>query len=180
MKGAPPTRHERITDMQIIIRRVDQRGRELDQRWGIGRLATLVPIEWAERFHEQHKRFNTAVWEFELDPVRLHGEAMLRAYDKLETLALEANGEPLPPEQWEFETPEGLVILVQDLRDTGRVRLDGRKAQIWSLDEIANVIRCHPILAKAKDVFPGAEVIGLRPSRVTLEQLDDELSDIPF
>ena len=53
---------------------------------------------------------------------------------------------------------------------------DLRKA----LDEIANVIRCHPILAKAKDAFPGAQVVSVRPSKTTLAELDDELSDIPF
>ena len=88
MKGAPPTRHGQISDMQVIINCVDQRGRELDQQWGIGRLPMLVPIEWAERFHAQHKLFNAAVWEFDLLAVRQHGNAMLRAYDRLDELAL--------------------------------------------------------------------------------------------
>lgn len=180
MKGAPPTRHAQISDMQVIIKCVDQRGREMDQRWGFGRLPMLVPIEWAERFHTQHKLFNAAVWEFDLPLVRQHGEAMLRAYDKLDELACAAKGEPLPVHQWEFETPEGLVILVQDLRDTGRAQRHGREAQVWALDEIANVIRCHPILAAAKTSFPGAQVVSVRPSKTTLQELDDELSDIPF
>ena len=180
MKGAPPTRHAQISDMQVIIKCVDQRGRDMDERWGIGRLPMLVPIEWAERFHAQHKLFNTAVWEFDLRLVRQHGEAMLRAYEKLDELAREGNGEPLPVEQWEFETEQGLVILVRDLRDTGRAQRHGREAQVWALDEVANVIRCHPILAAAKDAFPGAQVVSVRPNKTTLAELDDELSDIPF
>ena len=180
MKGAPPTRHGQISDMQVIINCVDQRGRELDQQWGIGRLPMLVPIEWAERFHAQHKLFNAAVWEFDLTLVRQHGDAMLRAYDKLDQLAREAKGAPLPVDQWEFETDVGLVILVRDLRDTGRAQRHGRAAQVWSLDEIANVIRFHPILAAAKNAFPEAQVVSVRPSRAALDQLDDELSDIPF
>ena len=127
MKGAPPTRHAQISDMQVIIKCVDQRGREMDERWGIGRLPMLVPIEWAERFHAQHKLFNAAVWEFHLPLVRQHGEAMLRAYDKLDELARDAKSEPLPVDQWEFETPDGLVILVRDLRDTGRAQRHGRE-----------------------------------------------------
>ena len=120
---APPsTRHGQISDMQVIINCVDQRGRELDQHWGIGRLPMLVPIEWAERFHAQHKLFNVAVWEFDLKLVRQHGDAMLRAYDKLDQLARDARGEPLPVGQWEFETPDGLIILVRDLHDTCRAQ----------------------------------------------------------
>jgi hypothetical protein len=180
MKGAPPTRHAVIEQMQVIIHHVDQRGRELDQRWGIGRLPMLVPIEWAERFHAQHKLFNAAVWEFDLPLVRQHGEAMLRAYDMLDRLACEVEGEPLPVDQWEFETPDGLVVLVRDIRDTGRVVLGGRQAQIWSLDEIANVIRAHPVLAAAKSAFPGAVVESVRPSRTMLEELNDELLEVPF
>ena len=180
MKGAPPTRHAQISDMQVIIKCVDQRGREMDERWGIGRLPMLVPIEWAERFHAQHKLFNAAVWEFHLPLVRQHGEAMLRAYDKLDELARGSKGEPLPVDQWEFETEQGLVILVRDLRDTGRAQRFGREAQVWALDEIANVIRCHPILAAAKNAFPGAQVVSVRPSKTTLAELDDVLSDIPF
>ena len=78
MKGAPPTRHEQVAAMQVIIKCVDQRGREMDERWGFGRLPMLVPIEWAERFFAQHKLFNAAVWEFDLALVRQHGEAALR------------------------------------------------------------------------------------------------------
>ena len=42
------------------------------------------------------------------------------------------------------------------------------------------MIRCHPILAAAKNAFPGAQVVSVRPSKTTLAELDDELSDIPF
>lgn len=55
MKGTPPARYAQISDMQVIIKCVDQRGRELDQHWGIGRLPMLVPIEWAERFCRQYR-----------------------------------------------------------------------------------------------------------------------------
>jgi hypothetical protein len=180
MKGAPPTRHSQISDMQVIINCVDQRGREMDQCWGIGRLPMLVPFAWAERFHAQQKLFNAAVWAFDLCLIRQHGDAMLRAYDKLDGLAREIKGEPLPVDQWEFETEQGLVILVRDLRDTGRAQCHGRKAQVWSLDEIANVIRCHPMIASAKEAFPGAQVVSVRPSKVAIDELNDELSDIPF
>ena len=36
------------------------------------------------------------------------------------------------------------------------------------------------ILAAAKNAFPGAQVVSVRPSKTTLAELDDELSDIPF
>jgi hypothetical protein len=63
-----------------------------------------------------------------------------------------------------------------------QVDLHGRSAQVWSLDEIAEVIQNFPILSAAKDIFPAAEVLEVEvaTSRKVRDKLDDELSDIPF
>jgi len=179
MIGAPKTRHEVIDEMQVVINAVDQRGREMDDKWGIGRLITIVPIEWAERFRSQRRKFLGAVWEFDAAEVTKHGEAMIRAYAKLDELA-SATHQPGPPEVWEFDTPEGLVVLVRDIRHASEKLLQGRQGQVWSIDEVASVIRAHPILAAAKDAFPGAVVEDIRVPIDTKQKLDDELMDIPF
>src|ERR1051326_390915 len=158
MKGAPPTKHETLSQIQVIVHSVDQRGREIEHRWGRGRLPKLVPFDLAEKFRVQQRKFSGAVWEYELASVQKHGEAMLRAYAKLEEVAAASGAQPSPPEQWEFETDDGLVVLVKDIADVGRAQLDGRKGQVWSLDEIVNIVRAHPVLVAAKQCFPGAEV----------------------
>lgn len=99
---------------------------------------------------------------------------MLRAYAKLEEAAIANGATPTPPEQWELETPEGVIVLVRDIADTGRARLDGRKGMVWSLDEVASVIRAHPVLVAAKEAFPGAEIESIRPP-VAIRNFDDEL-----
>ena len=180
MKGAPPTLNETLNAIDLIVRSVDQRGRQADDRWGIGRLPMLVPIDVAERFRSQQRKFSAAVWDRDTDAVRKHGEAMLRGYGKLEELATEGGATPTPPEQWEFETGDGLIILVKDLRDTGRVETHGRQAQVWSLDEIVSVIRAHPLIATAKDVFPGAVVETVRPSADVRQDLNDSLMELPL
>ena len=49
MKGAPPTRHGQISDMQVIINCVDQRGRELDtaEQYTAGQ-------KYGEVYHRHH------------------------------------------------------------------------------------------------------------------------------
>lgn len=180
MKGAPPTQAEALSQINQIVRLVDERGRQMDHRWGIGRLPLLVPIEVAERFRVQHRKFSGAVWEYDPAEVQKHGEAMLRAYNKLDELAVASGASLAPPEQWEFETPDGLVVLVRDIKDTGRVELNGRTAQVWSLDEIANVIAAHPMLAAAKAAFPGATVEQVRPAKELRDDLASLSDEVPW
>jgi len=182
VNGAPMTKHEQIEAIDLIVRNVDQRAKQIEQRWGIGRLPLLVPLEWAERFRLQQRKFSGAVWEYNLAEVKNHGDAMLRAYAKLDELATAAHGEPAKPEQWEFTVgaDEELIILVRDIKDTGRVDTGGRQCQVWSLDEIASVIRNHPLIAAAKEQFPGAIVESVRPAKAARDKLNDDLSQIPF
>lgn len=176
MKGAPATKHEIVNQIDVVVRAVDRRAREIEERWGLGRLPSLVPHDLAERFRVQQRKFSTAVWAYEPEEVRKHGDAMLRAYAKLEEVAAASGCEPKPVEQWEFETPDGLVVLVRDMADTGRAQLHGRKGQVWSLDEIVNIVRAHPVLIAAKQSFPGAIVESIRPP-LEVREFDDA---IPF
>lgn len=165
--------------IQEVLNAVDERGKELDRKWGLGRLPALCGIEWAEKFASQSRKFSAAIWAWDLNEARKHGEAMLRAYAKLDEIATAAGCVPGPPEQWEFMTPNGLVILIRDINRMNQVETGGRKCQVWSLDEIANVIRKHPEIAMVKNLFPGAEVERLSPKRAIVDQLDDSLEGMP-
>lgn len=180
MIGAPKTRHEIIDEIKAVIDCVDRRGRQLDTKWGFGVLPTLVPIEWAERFRSQHRKFNAAVWEYDPTEVRKHGDAMLRAYDKLDALAVEAGHAPADPDVWEFQVYGQTIALVRDVADVGRIDTRGRDVQVWSVDEIASVIRAASIVTEVKKHFPGAQVESIRPPVATLEQLNDELMELPL
>lgn len=172
----PPDKHERLNQIDVVVKAVDRRAREIEERWGLGRLPSLVPHELAERFRVQQRKFSTAVWAYDPEEVRKHGDAMLRAYAKLEETAVAAGAQPGPPEQWEFETDDGLVVLVRDMADTGRAQLHGRKGQVWSLDEIVSIVRAHPVLVAAKQAFPGSTVESIRPP-LEVRDFDDQ---IPF
>lgn len=171
----PPTEMEKLDDIAVVVRTVDRAGRDADEVWGIGRLRTLVPIEWADRFTSQQRKFSDAVWARNLEDVRKHGEAMLRAYAKLDELAEAAGHSRGRPDQWEFDTDTGLVILVRDRARMNQVDTGGRQCAVWSLDEIASVIRAHPEIVTAKNCFPGAEVLSVRPDPALVENLYDEL-----
>lgn len=180
MKGAPLTEYEKLDSIDTIVKAVDQRGREMDRKWGTGRLPMLVTPEWHDRFKRAKFQFSTAVWERQVDDARKYGEAMLRGYAKLDELATEAGVSSAPPEQWEMATDSGVIIVVRDLADVGRVDTGGRAASVWSLEEVANVIAAHPVIVAAKRHFPGAEVESVRPARKLRQELNDDLESLPF
>lgn len=184
----PPTRHEIISAISAMILTVDERARDCNRKWGTNRLPHLVSLEWLERFRSQKRKWETACFECggsplpaDLETVRKHGEAMLRAFDKLEDLAVEGGHLPTPPQQWEFELKDGTpVILVRDRAEIGQVDPKGRAAQVWALEEVADIIAKFPAIVLAKDSFPGAEVIQIRTAPIVVDELNDSLEGLPF
>lgn len=166
--------------IMATLEAVDQRGRDSDAVWGFGRLPSLCGVELATRFASQKRKLSEAVWSRVFADVKKHGEAMIRAYDKLDQIAREAGHQTIPPEQWEFEVGGELVILVKDLRQVSQVQRHDRACQVWSLDEIANVVRMHPILVAAKQSFPGATVDDTRPGRTIKRELNEAEDALPF
>lgn len=187
LQAPPPLKHETLSAMATIIATVDRHAREHNRRWGFNRLPHLVPIAETERFMRARQKWNLACWECsgsldpaDLDRVRKQGESMMRGYDHLARLAIEAGHDLAPPTTWEFELEDGTpVILVRDRAELSQVDTGGRAAQVWSLDEVAMILAKFPMMVRAKDCFPGAEVIQMRTDPLVIGKLDDELSDIP-
>lgn len=188
LHSPPPAKHELLDAASAIIKTVDTHARAVNRKWGFGKLPHIVPLEWTEKFRVQKKKYELAAFEAcgSLDPAHLEhlrkqADAMLRGFAKLEQLAVENGHLPTPPEHWEFELEDGTpVILVRDRCEMDQVKPDGRAVQIWSLDEVAAVIGKFPELKRAKECFPGAEVIQMRTSKRTHDALNDELSTLPF
>lgn len=188
LQAPPPARHELLDQCSDIIRTVDEHARQANRRWGHNRLPHLVPIEWTERFRSQKRKWELACFEFAGSPkpddlavIRKHGEAMIRAFAKLEQVAGEEGHLPTPAAHWEFELADGTpVILVRDRADMGTIEPDGRAVQIWSLEEVATVIAKFPMIALAKDAFLGAEVVQMRTGPAVIDALNDSMADLPW
>lgn len=166
--------------IDAIVNAVEARLKAAEDKWGFGRLPTLVPLEWAERYGIQRRKFNTAVWSWNARETVKHGDALIRGIDKLEALAIKAGGEPLPPEQWEFEGPEGLIILVRDRARVGQAATLGRKAQVWSVDEIAALLQNHPLIVAVKSHFNGAVVESANEGAKVKRQIRDSEEGLPI
>ena len=71
-------------------RRCGSPRRELDRKWGIGRLRLLVDDALRARFDQQRRLFNAALVNGDEEQVALHGAAMRRGWDALDAAATEA------------------------------------------------------------------------------------------
>lgn len=187
MKGAPPTKNMIATQMGEIIRTVDEHAKEINRRWGFNRLPHIVPIDLTLKFKRQHAAWREACFECagsmlpaDIERVQALGEAMLRAFEVLERTAIEAGKAPSAPGTWEFELKNGTpVILVRERSELGRTDRK-RGAQVWALEEIAEIIERFPELSQAKSLFPDAEIIKMSTPSEVRELVDDALNDIPF
>jgi len=166
--------------LMAMIEAVDEIGRSMDDKWGVGRLPRLVDPLTAAKFARQVEKFGKACWGPELGDVEAHAPAMVRAYLALDGMAEAAGHRPVSPEQWEFETAEGLVILVRHTDQIAQAQTHGRACQIWSLEEVAKLVTFHPLLVSVKTHFPGAAIVRTRPGRDVVQAMDDDLSGLPF
>lgn len=136
---------------------------ELELKWGRDRLRILVPQELREKFDRQRYLTNQARWRGELEDVRREATRMAVAWRALDKAATAAGAQVLDPEVWEVTLHDGAVAtIVKDPQLVNRVIASGRKVQVYTLDEIANMISAFPEVCKAKEVFPGAEVTQTR------------------
>jgi hypothetical protein len=132
---------------------------QFELKWGRDRLRLLVSTELREKFDRQRYLTSQARWTGNLEDVKRESARMAKAWTALDKAA-EANGaEVLDPAIWEVCLEDGTVAtIVRDPALCNRILAEGRKINVYTLDEIANIISAFPEIAMAKKEFPGATV----------------------
>lgn len=158
---------------------VDHLAIEMERKWGVDRLRLLVSADLRERFDRQRVKLNEAMRTGALPDVEREATRMVTAWRALDQAAEQAGVEPLNPQVWEVGLEDGTVAaIVRDNADAHAVAAQGRAVHVWTLEEIARIIHGFPALAKAKIVWPGAQVVSAGQSiRDPVKDLDD---DLPF
>lgn len=161
------------------IDEVDLVAVEAERHWGPGRLRLLVGPELRAKFDSQRLKLDTAIQTGELEDVRREARRMVTAWKALDRTAREAGKLPVQPDCWEVALDGGMVaVIVRDEEKAGLVRDCGREKVVYTLEEVARLLKAYPTLAKAKAAFSGATVtkISVPPDRADRLFSDD----IPF
>ena len=149
---------------------------DMELKWGRDRLRLLVSTELREKFDRQRYLTAQARWLGQLEDVRREAKRMAAAWRALDRAAEEAGAKVLDPAVWEVALENGTVAtIVRDPQMANRVLAEGRRVNVYTLEEIAHMISAFPEVAKAKEVFPGAEVVRTK-TRVD-NPLDEKTGD---
>jgi len=175
---------------QAALDDVDILARDLEIRWGAGRLRLLVGADLRDKFDRQRYLVQQATEHGDLEAVRVQARRMMAAWRALDRAASEAGASTSPPEIWEGVTEAGVVVaIVRRSEDAHRVAVEGRAVAVYTLDEIIRIVGKVPALGAAKVAFVGAKVRkiktgladSLRAINDTRGGLDDLLQDeVPF
>lgn len=117
-----------------------------------------------------------------IDPDHIRGRAenLIKGYNKLDEMA-EASGAPRSPEMlWHIEVSGKPAILALDRASQFEAIAQYPERLVFSVEEVERILslRGMELVNMAKETFPGAEVVEVRPRRVeTAETLDQE---VPF
>ena len=128
-------------------------------KWGCDRLPLLVSAELREKFQRQRYLTSQARWHGQLDDVQREAKRMSIAWRTLDKAATAAGAQVLDPAVWEFTLPDGTVAtIVREPQAIKKIAAEGRSINVYTLEEIANMIAAFPELIKSKEAFPGAKV----------------------
>ncbi len=142
---------------------VDDVARQMEDRWGVGRLPLLVDDELREKFARQLRRFDEAIGSNDVERVRQTGAATTRAWLALDQAATKSGAKQLQPDCWEVQLEDGRVVALCRTNTEAHAEVrSGRHVEVWTVDEIARIMFAFPGLGNAKQIFPGAIVESVR------------------
>jgi hypothetical protein len=165
--------------------------REHERVWGVDRLPTLVDGELAGRFHVQRYKVNRAIWEAgDVPTLQSECERMQKAWRALAKAARVAGALPLAditPDVWETALESGELLVIarthDDFQAWSQTARGGRRAQVWTLEEIVRMVDGQHFVQSVKRAFEGAAVTRAKPALDPLAgiEADQALDDpIPF
>jgi hypothetical protein len=163
--------------IKSVVDGVDVIASKMECKWGIGRLRLLVSYISREKFDRQSAKFNAAIEADSVSEVRIHGEAMKRAWKSLDEEATQAGAKPLSPEVWEVRLPTkgDVIAFVRTEAEAHQIAGEGR--EVYTAVEIAIAIESLGSTARqVKQLWPGAKVERVEVKKPAIDwQRGDDL-----
>ena len=162
--------------IKAILDSVDETARQMERRWGFGRLRLMVSDVLRIKFDAQQAKLDAAIATDQESYIRAQAEGMRRAWLALDRAATDAGAKPLAPEVWECVLPAtGEVVSI--VRTEAEAHHVSRESEVWTLAEIAVLIeRLGDQVRQVKRTFPGSAVVEVRdrdPPPIDWEKGDD-------
>lgn len=160
----------------------DRMAEQMDARWGIDRLPSLVTPELASRYGAAVGYLNECIRENDPAKTAAAVNNCLRGMEAMNAEAERLGAKPASGEYIEYELeaeggePPFRFGILKDGCEWQRAKADRPDLEFYTMREAAIALRTKiktaPIEA-IKDAFPGAEVVAYRPK----VELDDEIPE---
>lgn len=174
-----PMRAWEYDQIHGALKPLDAKAAEIEARWGVGRLESLVSPETAAKFEAARAKLDVAIHDRDTQLVVKRAGTMIRGWDALEKEAQALGHKPAPPEIWYASAPneygdEEIQIVIA--KDNAAATLAQTDLPVYTVTEIARIVRAwrnQEGVNAVKDNFEGAEVVRISG--------DDNFEDeIPF
>lgn len=159
------------------IAALDEVAIRYEEKWGVDRLAKLVPPETAARFGSAKAKLDAALEADDADEVARRASVLARGWEALDAAATAAGHKPEEVEAWLWRDEDGKPhAFVRDVADAVKYGKRHPGVVIWSMPE---VVRTAAAFAKemgklgtaAKATFPGAEIVDIRDKKVPSDEI---------
>jgi hypothetical protein len=166
----------------MTLDQLDDLAAGLERKWGIDRLPRLMPSAWRNKFDALKAQLDRTI-AASMDTTEA-AAALAKAWRLMDAKATEQGSFPLPPACFSVKVDDHIIEIAQDQTHANvliwNARNEGRTVAVWTLEEVATVLRLHGIAHAAKEAWPGALVTTppaeMRPGKRRFNS-DDE---IPF
>lgn len=151
---------------------------EMDQKWGIGQLPSLVSTATAEKFGRVIARLNAAINADEPATVAVEAATAMRGLVAMDAEAAASGRTPFCVDVWEYDLDGHHFGIVRDVTSWKTAEAMHPTLRIYTMREVANALAAYgQTVAAVKDAFPGAEVVAVRDR----SPIESDLNDfIPF
>lgn len=150
-------------ETKAVISAFDMIAREMELKWGVGRLERLVDEPLGRKFTAQMDKFNQAIAQSKEDDIQKHGAAMKRAFQVLDQEATKIGAKQIDPnDYWEMKHPraEGIVVrLVRTAEEMPKEKPD--HVAYVAAEEMIEFV--PPSVLQIKATFAGAKVTDIKP-----------------
>ena len=164
---------EKAAVIRASLKSVDKVARDMEQRWGIGKLEQLANPALTTRFEQARQNLNHALGQESISEVVAKAEDMIRGWKIIEKKVLEAGHKPECEKVWHMVNDEGKkYAFVNDSSD--HVYFD-KDTTVISMEEVLRIIEAHykELYLDVKTHFPEAEITKITTK--DKDKLDDEL-----
>ena len=152
---------------RAAVNSVDAVARELEMKWGIGKLEELASPKLAVKFEQARQNFSEACELDDSDYLVQKANNLITGWRKLETTAIEAGHKPGSAEVWYGIAPpdcgEYNFAIVKWGSDAANIDKD-KYPIVYTLDEVCRIIKSlqRPLLEAAKTEFKQSKIIDIK------------------